>query len=871
MFTSWFKTAVLLSLALSAASQVLAEADMTGTEVASPHDHTDAPPDTNPDTKMAHPVNSAMAREHAALMDLVPLTDVTDTAVASGSWFAGTTWQSGKVPGLDARVLIPADLTVTYDAMSDTPLKSLRVDGQLRFATDQSSRVVIDTLVVTPEGGLEIGTSADPVAPDVQIEILIDGNGDIDMSWDPLLLSRGVISHGHVDIFGAIRTPFLKVLAAPLQGDAELVLAAGPEGWRVGDRLVVTGTKKRGWAWDNAARALRHHPSQDEVVTITALDGNRVSINRPLLFNHDAPRDDLAAYVANITRNVVFASLDGDRTPVAQRGHVMFMHSDAVDVRYAAFNDLGRTDKSRDAFDLAALTEVAPTSNIKGRYSLHLHKTGMANQETPAMVVGNAVVGSPGWGYVHHSSHADFIDNVAFGVFGAAYAAEDGDETGLWLRNIAIRSPGFDRGSDSAKRGVERHDNGRTGDGFFFAGRLVEAAENVAANTTHGFVWMTRSAPSAPTLQTLHQPEIAYGKPVVDPEVPPIQGFRNNEAFGTEIGLMVIKKNPSQGHDVRSVLDGFVNWETFRGVDISYSGHYTLLDFDLIGTMSKGNFAPDAGMEFGTNSFDIVLNRVQLERFPIGIRMVQDFTFAVAESEIGFVLIDVRAEGVPQLIESSSLARYRLLATSDLSADQIAAFPQTTVIRTNEDLPLWMDTKDSLGRTARQQPGDLQTIDRWDIPDLLRTTGYFTAPDGRTLALVPDFIADRATGAMMKHSIPVTLDIADSELQSWAAEYHGVYDAENSPPVARDDFAVTRAGQPLTIEPLGNDTDPEGAELMVQGKTDPRHGDLVVMADGRLQYRPHPGYAGPDQFTYWAADGAGNFAPATVGISVVLP
>ena len=847
LFASWRKTICALVLALAAGSQA------------------------NGDTTAVHPDNPAMAREHMALLDLVSLSDVTDTAVASGSWFVGTTWQSGSVPGPQARLLIPADMTVTYDGKSDAPLKTLRVDGELRFAPDQDSRMVIDTLVVAPAGRLEIGTSVDPVAPDVRIEILISGDGDIDMGWDPLLLSRGVISHGEVEIHGAVRTPFLKVAAAPLQGADVLVLATPPKGWRVGDRLVVTGTRKRGWAWDNETQTLLNHPSQDEVVTITALEGDRVSIDRPLMFNHDAPRADLAAYVANLTRNIVFASLGGDQTPLAQRGHVMFMHSDRVDVAHAAFNDLGRTDKSREAFDITALPDVTPTSNIKGRYSVHLHKTGMANQETPATVTGCVVIGSPGWGYVHHSSHADFVDNVAFGVFGAAFAAEDGDETGLWLRNIAIRSLGFDRGQDAAKRGVERHDNGRTGDGFFFAGRLVEAAENVAANTTHGFVWMTRSAPSAPTLPTLHQPEIAYGKPVVDPEVPPIQGFRDNEAFCTDIGLMVIKKNPSQGHDVRSVLDGFVNWETFRGVDISYSGHYTLLDFDLIGTVSQGYFAADAGMEFGTNTFDIVMNRVRLERFPIGIRMVQGSTFAVAESEIGFVLIDIEAQGVPQLIESSSMARYRLLTTSDLLANEIAAFPRTTVIRSNEDLPLWMDTTDSLGRTARQHPGDAQTINRWEVADLVRSTGYFTAPDGRTLALVPDFIADRATGTLMKHSVPVTLDIADAELQSWGAAYHGTYDPENTGPVARDDRAETTVGKSLTIEPLANDSDPEGAELTLQGTTDPRHGDLVVKADGRLLYRPHPGYAGPDQFTYWAADGAGNFAPASVDIEVVSP
>jgi hypothetical protein len=49
----------------------------------------------------------------------------------------------------------------------------------------------------------------------VKAEILIAGDGDIDVAWDPSLLSRGVISHGEVEIHGAEKTAFLKVAAAP--------------------------------------------------------------------------------------------------------------------------------------------------------------------------------------------------------------------------------------------------------------------------------------------------------------------------------------------------------------------------------------------------------------------------------------------------------------------------------------------------------------------------------------------------------------------------------------------------------------------------------------------------------------------------------
>ncbi len=817
---------------------------------------------------VAHADNPGMSREHAALLALVPRSEATHVAVLTGSWFASETWLGGQIPGSNAKVLIPEGISVVYDSQSDAPLFTLRIDGVLSFARDRDTLLVIDTLIVAPSGRLEIGTASDPLQPTVRAQIMVWGKGDIDTTWDSTLLSRGVVSHGQVEVHGAARTAFLKVATAPERGDRDLMLVTSPEGWRIGDRLIVSGTVKQGWAWDNDAGKTRHFESEDEVVTITAIDGARVTIDRPLRHNHYAPRDYLAAYVANTTRNIVFASLEGAETRLSQRGHVMFMHSDDVDVRYAAFDHLGRTDKSAEASDQSTLAETRSTSNIKGRYPLHLHKTGMSLPESPAMVVGNSVFGSPGWGFVQHSSNADFVDNVAFDVFGAAFAAEDGDETGIWLRNMAIRAQGIDWGDVPAKSGLERHDNGRTGDGFFFAGRLVEAAENVSINTTHGFVWMHRSAPSGPLPETTDHPEMAYGKPKLDPDDAPIQGFRNNEAFGTEIGLMVIKQNSEQGHDVRSVMDGFLNWETRKGVDISYTGHYTFLNFDLLATERTGAFAPETGFYFGENAFDIVVNRLSVHGFSVGANMNQGYTFPVPDSDVGYVLIDVQMSDVIEEFSGFTPSKHRLLSAADLAKNGVGIIQQHVSIGSNQDLTLLAEKHDSLGSSPRQRAGDPQTIYRWEVPDLLRTTGYFTASDGRKLALVPDFVADRTTGALIKHSFVVQLNIPEDELKSWGATNHGVYDPQNAAPLTSNDTLQTRVGKSSLVEVLANDTDPNADKLSVQGFTDPRHGDVILQPDGSLLYRPNHGYAGEDQFIYWAGDGAGNYSPATVRVVI---
>ena len=98
-----------------------------------------------------------------------------------------------------------------------------------------------------------------------------------------------------------------------------------------------------------------------------------------------------------ITRaNVIVETENGDDLPPHQRGHTMFMHSNDVDIRYAAFNELGRTDKSVRSVD-ADPEGLSADASVKGRYAFHLHRTGVDDQDDPAIAIGNTVWGSPGW------------------------------------------------------------------------------------------------------------------------------------------------------------------------------------------------------------------------------------------------------------------------------------------------------------------------------------------------------------------------------------------------------------------------------------------------------------------------------------------
>ncbi|MBI4601559.1 MAG: tandem-95 repeat protein [Planctomycetes bacterium] len=90
----------------------------------------------------------------------------------------------------------------------------------------------------------------------------------------------------------------------------------------------------------------------------------------------------------------------------------------------------------------------------------------------------------------------------------------------------------------------------------------------------------------------------------------------------------------------------------------------------------------------------------------------------------------------------------------------------------------------------------------------------------------------------------------------------------NDPPVPRDDTASTLEGQPVTIEVLRNDLDPDGDALSVASVTAPASGTAVRNAGGTVTYTPRAGFNGVDSFRYTASDGKGGTASAQVRVAV---
>jgi hypothetical protein len=557
----------------------------------------------------AHPGSSHLSAE---LSRLAQQLDITHTAIASGRWSDAGSWEHGRLPGEGARVVIPAGVSITVDGVIDSQIEAILLKGSLEFQPDTDTSLTVETLLGMAGSRLMMGSTSDPIDSPVWAELNLTGSGPLDRTWDPTAISRGFITEGCVSIHGAQKTAWIELAEVPRAGDRTLQLDRVPFGWRVGDRLAIPGVDP--------------NVLDDEVRTIWAVDGATIHLDRPLEHERPLPRDDmgLRLHVANLTRNAIIQS--PSNAGLQDRGHVMFMHTLSVDIEYAGFYGLGRTNKDEplDNAVVDSLGQLVPGTgdNPRGRYALHFHRGGTSRQQHPAAVHGSVVVGSPGWGLVNHSSFVHFTNNVAFDVDGAAFVAEAGDEMGSLIGNIAIHSEGS--GGVNTDREPEE-DFGHEGDGFWLQGAGVRVTDNVSAGQSgYGFAYYTRGL-LAPELgmrvsfpaDNLSDRSLAQGADRVPVGGVPIEHFRRNVAYGNWLGLEIIYHLEQQFHDQRSRIEDFTAWNNVTALNIPYTRQ---TDFRNLTLLSAIQPPTGFGVRTSRRTGDIVFEDVFIDGFAYGLR-----------------------------------------------------------------------------------------------------------------------------------------------------------------------------------------------------------------------------------------------------------
>jgi hypothetical protein len=460
----------------------------------------------------------------------------------SGAWSSPETWQDGKLPGRGDVVQIRAGHAVTYDVVGDQPLRAVHVAGTLQFATDRDTRLDVGLLRIQPgedcteegfdctvhldapppEGerpALLVGTQAEPIAAGHQALIRLVYFEGMNKESLPAIVCCG----GRMDFHGApLSHSWAKLGANVRAGDGRVSLLKPVSGWRVGDQVIVTTTAmvrmfpaNAEWG-DVRGPGKRRTPtareySQTEQRTITAIEGTRLTLDRPLEFDHRG-EGEYRGEVANLSRNVVVESADPD----GERGHTMYHLHSSGSIGYAEFRHLGKRD-------------------VLGRYSLHFHLAG--DSMRGSSVVGASIHHSHNrWLTVHGTNYLVVRDCVGYDSVGHGFFLEDATEVfNVFDGNLAVQAC---RGKPLPKQ-VLPFDNNE-GAGFWWGNSLNTFTRNVAVECDqYGFRFEMVKDETFDPILPVQQPDGSLKK--VDVRTLPFIRFEDNEVhsqrrFGLNLG-----------------------------------------------------------------------------------------------------------------------------------------------------------------------------------------------------------------------------------------------------------------------------------------------------------------------------------------------
>ncbi|MFS8607416.1 MAG: G8 domain-containing protein [Gammaproteobacteria bacterium] len=321
-------------------------------------------------------------------------------AVAQGSlWSDPATWPNNRVPGEGDAVVIDRNMDVVLD-VSPPPLRSLTIDGKLRFANDKDIELITEWIML--HGELHIGSEAEPHTRNATITLVDNVPGeDINTMGDRGIMLMGGTLHLHGD-----RVHTWTKLAKTAEKGSTRIEVLDATGWRVGDEIVLASTD-----FDH---------KQAERRTIAAIDGNVITLDRPLEYMHFGEITygvDERGEVGLLTRNIrIRASEDADQT--YKGGHIMAMPGSKMYVSGVELYRMGQH-----------LTLA--------RYPIHWHLVGDAQGQ---YIKNSAIHDTWNRCVTIHGTHNLLVENnVTYNNVGHCFFLEDGIETGNWfVRNLGI-------------------------------------------------------------------------------------------------------------------------------------------------------------------------------------------------------------------------------------------------------------------------------------------------------------------------------------------------------------------------------------------------------------------------------------------------
>lgn len=159
-------------------------------------------------------------------------------------------------------------------------------------------------------------------------------------------------------------------------------------------------------------------------------------------------------------------------------------------------------------------------------------------------------------------------------------------------------------------------------------------------------------------------------------------------------------------------------------------------------------------------------------------------------------------------------------------------------------------------------------------------------PDGDPLILTAAAVATPGSGTAVLAGTDVVVSTAPGFLGAMLVDYTitdgtslassqitvTVTPQPNNAPVANPDAATMYAPAELRLDPLANDSDPDGDALVLSAVAAQTPGAGTAVLEGtQLVVRTQPGFAGPFLITYTVVDARGAASEGTVTITVLGP
>ena len=461
----------------------------------------------------------------------------------SGNWSDPKTWDGGKLPAADQKVLIRPAHRVVYDVSSEVAIRSLHIGGQLSFAPNKDTLLRVALIKIQPgestdedgfdcdghdmnetkaQSALEVGTPTQPIDAKFTARISLVMFDDMKADSLPAIICCG----GRMDFHGAVMNrTWVKLGATAKKGDKTISLNEAVTGWRIGDRILLTATK-------NPDETTNY---TTEECIIRELGDKSITVETPIQFDHTAD-GEYRGEVANLSRNVIVESAD----PTKARGHTMYHRHSAGAISYAEFRHLGKL-------------------NTLGRYALHFHLIG--DTMRGSYVIGASIWDSANrWLTVHGTNYLVVRDCVGYKSVGHGYFLEDGTEVyNTFDRNLAIQAA---RGKALPKQVLPFDQN--EGAGFWWANSLNTFTRNVTVeNHRYGYRYEATPSSRLKSLEfAIQQPDGTKQK--IDIRTLPFVRFEDNEShcdelYGLNIGEGVNRVGPDERHPF--VVRNYKAWE----------------------------------------------------------------------------------------------------------------------------------------------------------------------------------------------------------------------------------------------------------------------------------------------------------------------